>query len=148
MIYVTHDQVEAMTMADRIVVLNGGYIEQVGSPMELYNNPASEFVAGFIGSPKMNFIKGNMAEELGATTLGIRPEHFQLTGSSQGIQCKVTLVERLGHDTIIYARSEEAGMLTVSLNGQHQQRVGDELWVQPDPAHIHRFNEIGKPVAH
>lgn len=146
MIYVTHDQVEAMTMADRIVVLNGGYIEQVGSPMELYNNPASEFVAGFIGSPKMNFIKGGLADKMGAVTVGVRPEHFRLTGSSEGMKCMVTLVERLGHDTIIYARSKETGMLTISLNGQHLQKVGDEIWVQPDLAHVHRFNEAGHPL--
>lgn len=81
-IYVTHDQTEAMTMADRIVVLNQGYIEQVGTPMELYNNPASKFVAGFIGSPKMNFIEGQIAEEFGCHTLGIRPEHLELSEQS------------------------------------------------------------------
>ncbi len=147
MIYVTHDQVEAMTMADRIVVLNGGYIEQVGSPMELYNNPASEFVAGFIGSPKMNFITGDIASEQGAKTLGVRPEHFLLTGSDDGLQCTVTLVERLGHDTILYARSQRAGMLTISLNGQHEHTVGEDIWIRPDPAHLHRFNDSGKPIA-
>ena len=76
MIYVTHDQVEAMTMADKIVVLNAGKIEQVGSPLELYNDPANLFVAGFIGSPKMNFIDGAAAAKLGAATIGIRPEHL------------------------------------------------------------------------
>ena len=76
MIYVTHDQVEAMTMADRIVVLNAGRIEQVGSPLELYRKPANLFVAGFIGSPKMNFVNGAEAAKHGAPTLGVRPEHI------------------------------------------------------------------------
>ncbi len=79
MIYVTHDQVEAMTMADRIVVLNRGVIEQVGSPLELYGKPDSLFVAGFIGSPKMNFVTGAPAAALGATTIGMRPEHVTIS---------------------------------------------------------------------
>jgi multiple sugar transport system ATP-binding protein len=79
MIYVTHDQVEAMTMADRIVVMNHGVIEQVGTPLDLYRNPKNLFVAGFIGSPKMNFITGPWAHAQGAQTVGIRPEHISLT---------------------------------------------------------------------
>ncbi len=82
MIYVTHDQVEAMTMADRIVVLNKGNIEQVGSPLELYNKPDTLFVAGFIGSPKMNFLQGDVARVLGAQTVGVRPEHLALSTTS------------------------------------------------------------------
>ena len=76
MIYVTHDQVEAMTMADKIVVLNAGNIEQVGAPLELYNNPANLFVAGFIGSPKMNLLQGDVAKKHNAATIGVRPEHM------------------------------------------------------------------------
>ncbi|TIO53828.1 MAG: ABC transporter ATP-binding protein, partial [Mesorhizobium sp.] len=79
MIYVTHDQVEAMTMADKIVVLNAGNIEQVGSPMELYKTPKNLFVAGFIGSPKMNLIEGAPADKYGAKTIGIRPEHINIS---------------------------------------------------------------------
>jgi multiple sugar transport system ATP-binding protein len=79
MIYVTHDQVEAMTMADKIVVLNAGNIEQVGSPLELYRNPANLFVAGFIGSPKMNLLEGATAEKHGAKTIGARPEHIRIS---------------------------------------------------------------------
>src|SRR5215510_9943200 len=75
-VYVTHDQVEAMTLADKIVVLNAGRIEQVGSPLELYGSPANLFVAGFIGSPRMNFVSGDLAAQLGASTIGIRPEHI------------------------------------------------------------------------
>ncbi len=78
MIYVTHDQVEAMTLADRIVILNGGTVQQVGRPIDLYNRPDNLFVAGFIGSPKMNFLIGRLAEEAGAATLGIRPEHLRV----------------------------------------------------------------------
>ncbi|WP_305984280.1 ABC transporter ATP-binding protein [Roseibium sp. MMSF_3544] len=147
MIYVTHDQVEAMTMADRIVVLNAGYIEQVGSPMELYNNPATEFVAGFIGSPKMNFVKGKYADFIGAATLGVRPEHFAVGQSDEAWQGTVTLVERLGHDTILYVKVPEAGMLTVSLNGQHDQNVGDTIFLRPLQEFIHKFNNEGRPIA-
>lgn len=147
MIYVTHDQVEAMTMADRIVVLNGGYIEQVGSPMDLYNHPASEFVAGFIGSPKMNFVKGQYADRVGAATLGVRPEHFAIDVQDDAWEGQVTLVERLGHDTILYVKVPEAGIITVSLSGQHQQNVGDVVHLKPKPEFIHRFNQDGRPIA-
>ena len=81
MIYVTHDQVEAMTLADRIVVLQAGRVEQVGTPMELYERPANTFVAGFIGSPKMNLFGGDLAEKLAAKTIGVRPEHFTVSAS-------------------------------------------------------------------
>ena len=146
MIYVTHDQVEAMTMADRIVVLNAGNIEQVGSPMDLYNHPESEFVAGFIGSPKMNFVKGRYAEAVGATTLGVRPEHFAIGQGDDTWEGRVTLVERLGHDTILYVNVRDAGALTVSLDGQHGHQVGDTVHLRPQLEFIHRFNEIGKPI--
>ncbi|MEX3014232.1 ABC transporter ATP-binding protein [Gymnodinialimonas hymeniacidonis] len=147
MIYVTHDQVEAMTMADRIVVLNGGYIEQVGSPMDLYNNPASEFVAGFIGSPKMNFIKGPIAQAAGATTLGVRPEHFELGEGEGALQGTVTLVERLGHDTILYVRVPDIGVLTISLSGQHTQQVGERVSLRPNPQFMHKFDAEGRPIS-
>ncbi|MDW3225373.1 MAG: ABC transporter ATP-binding protein [Paracoccaceae bacterium] len=145
MIYVTHDQVEAMTMADRIVVLNGGIIEQVGSPMDLYNHPASEFVAGFIGSPKMNFIKGAFAQTAGAATIGIRPEHFNVDANSGEWSGQVTLVERLGHDTILYVRVPEAGLLTITLSGQHAQQVGDKIHMTPMPEFMHKFDAQGRP---
>ncbi|WP_395686642.1 ABC transporter ATP-binding protein, partial [Aestuariivirga sp.] len=99
MIYVTHDQVEAMTMADRIVVLNKGNIEQVGSPLELYNAPNSLFVAGFIGSPRMNFITGEHAARYKAATIGIRPEHMAIRSSGGDLQGTIMLVEHLGSDS-------------------------------------------------
>ncbi len=146
MIYVTHDQVEAMTMADRIVILNAGRVEQVGTPMELYNNPASAFVAGFIGSPKMNFISGNAAEELGGNTIGIRPEHFRVGAQGDGWTGHVTLVERLGHNTILYARVADVGPVTVLLDGQHDFEVGQDVGLTPDRSKIHRFDAQGQPV--
>src|SRR4051812_27723910 len=101
MVYVTHDQVEAMTLADKIVVLNGGRIEQVGRPLELYHRPANVFVAGFIGSPTMNFVTGEPASRLGAATIGVRPEHLRIGagGSWTGI---VSHAEHLGPDTMVY----------------------------------------------
>ena len=102
MIYVTHDQVEAMTMADKIVVLNAGRIEQVGSPIDLYNNPVSPFVAGFIGSPKMNLYDGEIAAAEGCATYGIRPEHLVLSKSEGKWQGQVRHIERLGADTVVY----------------------------------------------
>ncbi|MDU8357012.1 ABC transporter ATP-binding protein, partial [Pseudomonas syringae pv. actinidiae] len=83
-LYVTHDQVEAMTMADKIVVLNGGKIEQYGSPLELYEKPANLFVAGFIGSPVTKFIFGELAKQQGAATIGVRPEHLKVERDGQG----------------------------------------------------------------
>src|SRR5205807_3507939 len=94
-IYVTHDQVEAMTMADRIVVLNAGNIEQYGSPLELYDRPANLFVAGFIGSPRMNFIGGEQAQRYGAATMGIRPEHLKASRDGEGWEGKVSVAEHL-----------------------------------------------------
>src|ERR1700751_1428570 len=95
-IYVTHDQVEAMTMADKIVVLNAGKIEQYGSPLELYERPANLFVAGFIGSPKMNFISGEAAKEYGAATIGVRPEHLKVSREGAGWLGTVIVAEHLG----------------------------------------------------
>jgi multiple sugar transport system ATP-binding protein len=101
MIYVTHDQVEAMTMADKIVVLRAGNIEQVGSPLELYRTPRNTFVAGFIGSPKMNLIGGKAAADHGATTIGIRPEHVDVSTESHW-PGTVGVSEHLGSDTFFH----------------------------------------------
>src|SRR5690606_30554454 len=102
MIYVTHDQVEAMTMADRIVVLKDGVVQQVGSPMELYERPQSLFVAGFIGSPRMNFLNGGLARKFGAHTVGVRAEHLDITPDDGTWSGKVIYSENLGADSYIY----------------------------------------------
>src|SRR5690606_30458922 len=99
MVYVTHDQVEAMTLADKIVVMNAGRIEQVGSPMELYNRPANTFVAGFIGSPQMNFLDAAALGDTTAKTIGIRPEHIAVSAAAGDLACEVTHIEQLGADT-------------------------------------------------
>ncbi len=136
MIYVTHDQVEAMTLADKIVVLNAGQIEQVGSPMELYNKPANTFVAGFIGSPQMNFIEAGKPGYTQAKTVGIRPEHITLSRDSGDWKGKVVHVEHLGADTILYLETEVTGLLTVRLFGEHQYDVSDIVYAVPDKAQI------------
>lgn len=118
MIFVTHDQVEAMTMADRIVVLRGGVIQQVGTPEQIYSQPANRFVAGFIGSPQMNFLSVTLDNESavlengarlpiatthrGPALLGIRPEHFESTSDASGVEIEIMLVEPLGADTLIH----------------------------------------------
>jgi ABC-type sugar transport system ATPase subunit len=131
MIYVTHDQVEAMTMADKIVVLNAGRIEQVGTPMELYDHPASTFVAGFIGSPKMNIYEGDVAAKLGCKTYGIRPEHINLSADSGKWQCTVQHIERLGADAIIHLATPQLGTLIARTNGDTDLRVGSNCWASP-----------------
>ena len=131
MIYVTHDQVEAMTMADKIVVLNGGHIEQVGSPMDLYNNPATPFVAGFIGSPKMNLYTGDVARKMGCSTYGVRPEHLTLH-KTQGLwHGKVRYIELLGADAIIHLEVPDLGDLVVRTGGDTDLVVGATTWASP-----------------
>ncbi|MDX8444594.1 ABC transporter ATP-binding protein [Mesorhizobium captivum] len=143
MIYVTHDQVEAMTLADKIVVLNAGRIEQIGSPMELYNSPANEFVAGFIGSPKMNFIDGAKLGET-AKTVGVRPEHLTVDAKSGAWKGTVVHAEHLGADTNLYLDCEKAGMLTVRIFGVYNAEPGATLYATPDPAKTYRFGADGK----
>src|ERR1700729_1828134 len=111
-IYVTHDQVEAMTMADKIVVLNAGNVEQYGSPLELYEHPANLFVAGFIGAPKMNFVSGGAAAKYGAPPIGIRPEHLKIGKEGEGWPGTVSVAEHLGSDTFLYVDAGELGTLT------------------------------------
>ncbi len=146
MIYVTHDQVEAMTLADRIVVLNAGRIEQIGSPMELYNKPDNLFVAGFIGSPQMNFIDGSRIGEAGAKTIGIRPEHLNVSRGSGKWQGKVIHAEHLGADTILYVESEAAGLITVRLFGEHHYDAGDVIFVTAEEEKLHRFDAEGRAL--
>jgi multiple sugar transport system ATP-binding protein len=148
MIYVTHDQVEAMTMADKIVVLNAGRIEQVGSPIELYSQPDNLFVAGFIGSPKMNLISGPLAEQHGAKTIGIRPEHLRLAGDggNGAWPGMVQVAEHLGSDTFLYVDVPGAGLVTVRAEGEHNLSPGDSTRLVPDPARIHRFGADGTAI--
>ena len=147
MIYVTHDQVEAMTLADKIVVLSAGRVEQVGSPMELYNKPANLFVAGFIGSPQMNFIEAGRIGRTDATTIGIRPEHMTLSRDSGEWQGKIVHVEHLGADTIVYIESEKVGLITVRLFGEHAYAADEIVHTSADPAKIHRFDAAGRAIA-
>ncbi|WP_135450538.1 ABC transporter ATP-binding protein [Tabrizicola caldifontis] len=143
MIYVTHDQVEAMTMADKIVVLNAGRIEQVGAPLELYNHPRNLFVAGFIGSPKMNFIEGAEAAKHDAHTIGIRPEHIAVgDGPWEGV---VGLSEHLGSDSFLKVAVEGIGTLTVRAPGEVAARHGDRIRLAP-AGKIHRFDTNGLAI--
>nr|WP_314258153.1 ABC transporter ATP-binding protein [uncultured Devosia sp.] len=148
MIYVTHDQVEAMTLADRICVLRDGLVEQVGTPMELYERPNSVFVAGFIGSPKMNFISDERAQKYGAHTLGIRGEHIEIKPEGQGLwNGKVIHKEELGADTYIYLEMGTEEPVVVRIDGPNTYKTGDVVHISPMEDKVHRFNEAGKPVA-
>jgi multiple sugar transport system ATP-binding protein len=171
MVYVTHDQVEAMTLADRIVVLSAGRIEQVGSPLELYDHPDNLFVAGFIGSPRMNFIPAQLvegdsksavvriasgelirctvdageAEPLQDVTLGVRPEHLSLAAGNNQINVTVTFVESLGSSTQAYCQLpgvEEA--LTCTLSGQSKVRDGQALALSISASDCYLFDASGK----
>ncbi|MEQ9636832.1 MAG: ABC transporter ATP-binding protein [Devosia marina] len=145
MIYVTHDQVEAMTLADRICVLRDGLVEQVGTPMELYEKPDSIFVAGFIGSPKMNFLTGEKAEAFKCATLGVRGEHMLV--KPDGIwEGEVIHTENLGADTYVYLEMGQEEPIVVRLEGAMQHPSGSKLRVSPMEDRVHRFNEAGKPI--
>ncbi|MDR6871622.1 multiple sugar transport system ATP-binding protein [Bosea sp. BE125] len=169
MIYVTHDQVEAMTLADRIVVLQSGRIEQIGTPLELYNRPDNLFVAGFIGSPRMNLLPARAAGqgavavgeagqvvELGretaltagtSVTLGIRPEHIALAGEGEaGLAMTVDLVERLGGESYLYGSAPGLPQITVRLDGQTSHGRGDHVALRFQPAHLHLFDAAGKAL--
>ncbi|PRH89119.1 ABC transporter ATP-binding protein [Labrys okinawensis] len=174
MIYVTHDQVEAMTLADRIVVMNAGRVEQVGPPLELYERPANLFVAGFIGSPAMNLLKGrvealadgqtSIALEIGAhvvapstaglkpgdrVTLGIRPEHvsYSLEGGPTDYVGQAHMVEMLGSDTFIHLRCNDEA-LVIRDNAGRRAHAGDRIAVSFPIASCHVFNAAGLRVSH
>jgi multiple sugar transport system ATP-binding protein len=160
-IYVTHDQVEAMTMADRVVVLRDGEIEQVGSPLDLYDQPANRFVAQFIGTPQMNVIDTAELPALrdivgaAATTdgfIGVRPEHVLVRpGGSGRLPAQVDVVEALGADTLIYANAGGAGRSGVTLvakqNTRTAFRVGDTVGLDIAPASFHLFDRQGHALA-
>jgi multiple sugar transport system ATP-binding protein len=168
MIYVTHDQIEAMTMADKIVVLRAGTVEQVGSPLELYHHPANLFVAGFIGSPRMNFLEAKVVEatstgtsvslpsgtrlpvpvEGGAArvgdtvTLGIRPEGLRINPTGP-ITATVALVERLGGLTLLHVNAEGNQEISVQIEGSDPTRAHDQIRLAVDPLACHLFDQAG-----
>ena len=144
-VYVTHDQVEAMTMADKIVVLRAGRIEQVGSPLDLYHAPGNLFVAGFIGSPRMNFITGAPAATHGAHTIGVRPEHVRIS-ATQGLWSGTAGVcEHLGADTFVHVRDTGvADTLTVRADGDMRLNYGQKVFLTPRADAIHRFDPHGR----
>jgi multiple sugar transport system ATP-binding protein len=173
MIYVTHDQIEAMTMADKIVVLQAGRVEQVGSPLELYHHPANLFVAGFIGSPRMNMLPAKVAEagtsgttvvlpsgqriaapiETGAAragdavTLGIRPEGLRIDAAGP-IAAAVTLVERLGGLTLLHVKTEGEQEMTVQIEGSDPTRAHEQIRLAVDPGACHLFDKAGQALPH
>ncbi|WP_439133490.1 ABC transporter ATP-binding protein [Pseudomaricurvus sp.] len=173
MIYVTHDQVEAMTLADRIVVLNGGKMEQVGSPLELYQTPCNEFVAGFIGSPKMNFLKATVLETNGkrlvlnvghkqvveaevsdsasvdvndCVTLGLRPEHITVAVNEGQMKGEVFAVEHLGSEAYVYIRHEAFGSLVFKAEGDTTLDVGQSVSVAVLPEMCYLFDQAGRAL--
>ena len=147
MIYVTHDQVEAMTMADKIVVLQDGRIEQVGSPLELYHTPKNKFVAGFIGSPKMNLIEGIEAKKLNASTIGIRPEHIKMSKTEGLWKGTVGVAEHLGSDTFIHIHNTGLlEMMTVRISGDVQVKHGEAIYLTPEKNKIHCFDAVGDRI--
>lgn len=170
MVYVTHDQVEAMTLADRIVVFREGCIEQIGSPVELYKHPANTFVAGFIGSPAMNFLQAqadlesgvlnissaklslnganpHVAEELESAnlTVGIRPEHLQLSeaGSLAG---EVQVFEHLGGESFLHMKLADGQIIVAKLDGEHSFRPGQQCRLTVSAKHCHLFTREGRRI--
>jgi multiple sugar transport system ATP-binding protein len=157
-VYVTHDQIEAMTMADKIVVMNGGNVEQTGAPLELYDHPANLFVAGFIGSPAMNFLKGKVdggafrSEEGTALPLpstrgvtdgspiiyGVRPEHFHLSTGS-GLPARVNVIEPTGSETQVMADFAGAPIIA-AFRERVTAKPGEIIQISPDPAMVHLFD--------
>jgi len=147
MIYVTHDQVEAMTMADRIVVLKDGVVQQVGTPMELYETPKSLFVAGFIGSPKMNLLTGEHAAKFDCTTVGIRSEHLDIVEQDGDWSGEVVHTEILGSDTYIYLNIGDEELFVVRQEGNAPVKVRTKISVKAKEGRLHRFDADGAPIS-
>ncbi len=164
MIYVTHDQVEAMTLADKIVVLQAGIIEQTGAPLELYNRPANLFVAQFIGSPKMNVVEAtSKGSELsfangatmnvaglpsGVAHMGVRPEVISLVSGGQGIlKGEVEVMEHLGADSFAYVRVENVALFTIRIVGHSPLNPGDKIGLHFNLADVYLFDASGKTLA-
>tara|TARA_B100001063_G_scaffold87266_1_gene81153 strand:- start:304 stop:792 length:489 start_codon:yes stop_codon:yes gene_type:complete len=157
MIYVTHDQTEAMTLADRIVVLDDGKIIQVGTPRQLYKNPANLFVAQFIGSPKMNIINcnrltnsflGNITSDKNLEVIphkfGIRPEHIKVNSKSQSvIKGKIDVIEYLGADSFLFVDCEDLGIITVRVDGSSEFNLGEMLNLEFQTENTHFFDSSG-----
>ncbi len=147
MIYVTHDQVEAMTMADKIVVLSDGHIEQIGSPLELYRTPRNRFVAEFIGSPKMNFLDSDHAARFGADSIGVRPEHFSVSSDSGSWKGVVGVTEHLGSDTFFRVQLDDGENITARINGEVNVQYGDTVYLDVNPEHIYKFDQQGMALS-
>src|ERR1700722_7088059 len=143
MIYVTHDQVEALTMADKIVVLNKGEVAQIGSPLVLYQHPQNLFVARFIGSPTMNIATGPSAAKRSATTIGIRPEHVDVSATAGEWPAKGRLAEHLGSDTYVHVEVDNIGPMTIRLGGEAPNQPGQRIFLTPQEPRIHRFDQQG-----
>lgn len=145
MVYVTHDQVEAMTMADRIVVLRDGKVEQVGTPLELYEKPSSVFVAQFIGSPKMNLMRGEAAAPFGGDVVGVRPEHLEIVqdGPWRG---SVIYTENLGSDSFVYVDIGESDPVIIRHEGTVSYQPGEAIVFAPRNNRYHLFSKDGRPV--
>ena len=144
MIYVTHDQIEAMTMADKIVVLQNGRIEQVGTPLDLYRFPLNIFVAGFIGSPKMNIIEGPQASKYKSASIGIRPEHIAISDSTGTWKGTIGVSEQLGSDTFFHVKCEfQDQSITVRAIGGLELAYGQTVFLTPEKEHLHRFDKDG-----
>src|ERR1700751_5084709 len=160
-VYVTHDQIEAMTMADKIVVMHDGIVEQIGSPLELYDKPDNQFVAGFIGSPAMNFLKGKVKANGSAVfegpngvklplksapansdgrpaVYGVRPEHFTI--ADDGAEAEIVVVEPTGSETQVFAKLGGQQVVAV-FRERHQFKPGDKVRLKPDPALVHLFDD-------
>jgi multiple sugar transport system ATP-binding protein len=164
-VYVTHDQIEAMTMADRIVVMRDGLIEQVGTPLELYDRPANRFVAGFIGSPSMNFLDGEIGDGAFLTdaghrlpigdssgwkrgdraVLGVRPEHLSVAdpGMEGALSATIAVVEPTGSETLVQAHSGKT-RITAAFRERHNLKAGETIWLRPDQKHTHLFTASGE----
>jgi multiple sugar transport system ATP-binding protein len=162
-VYVTHDQVEAMTMGDRVAVMKDGYLQQVDSPLNLYDRPVNLFVAGFIGSPQMNLMAGRASQGKvalgnyavpvdpvaaqrmeGNVTVGVRPENWRVVSENEGgLPVKVTVVEELGADNYVYGTSDVEGVpstVIVRVTGRQRVQKGEVLYLTTDPQHVHVFD--------
>jgi ABC-type sugar transport system ATPase subunit len=150
MIYVTHDQIEAMTLADRIAVMRGGIIQQLDTPQAIYSRPVNRFVAGFIGSPKMNFVEGAEAKRHDASAIGVRPEHLDISTTDGLWKGKVGVSEHLGSDTFLHVHRDGAGpndeTITVRTGGEVMLAHGDTVYLTPQADKIHKFDAQGLAI--